>query len=270
MDSTTEVAVKRVIHLLADFENHTPSSADVARIRADEYRLWVFHGPHQNKFDASLVKAWQPLGNRVDFVQSSKHGKNALDFHIAFKLGVLHMSEQAAKRDVSYVVVSGDAGFDALFGYMRTLGCAVSRAGTIPEALAMSESPAQTVEPSVVTTSAQSLSARPSRGIIPAASTPRVPPKPRPALPKKAAAKSTPALRKTIADGDVATVRTALQSHPKSRPGDRAALEHYVVTRLGQKVTAKVAKAVIHQLEQQKVIAFDGKKLVYRDPTAKK
>lgn len=270
MNSKTEGPVKRVVHLLADFENHTPPSADVARIRSEEYRLWVFHGPHQNKFDASLVKAWQPLGDRVDFVQSSKHGKNALDFHIAFKLGVLHVNEQAVKRDASYVVVSEDAGFDPLFEYMRTLGCAVTRVGTIPEALALAGSPAPAAEPSVVTTPAPSPSPRPSRGIIPAASTPGPAPKPAPTPKKKATAKAAPALRKTIADGDVTIVRAGLLAHPKNRPGHRAALEHYVVTRLGHKVTVKVARAVIHHLEQQKVIAFDGKKAVYRDSRAKK
>ena len=250
--------MKRVVHLLADFENHTPSSSDVARIRSEEYRLWVFHGPHQNKFDASLVKAWQPLGDRVDFVQSSKHGKNALDFHIAFKLGELNVNERAVKREASYVVISEDAGFDPLFDYMRTLGCTVTRVGTIPEALALDGSPAAAAEASIRFEPAPSLSARPSRGIIPAASTPRAAPRPAAAPPKKAAAEAAPALRKTIADGDVVTILTALQSNPKSRPGDRPALERFVVTRLGQKVTVKVARAVIHQLEQQKVVAFDG------------
>jgi hypothetical protein len=261
--------VNRVVHLLVDFENLKPSPADVALVRSDAYRLWVFHGPHQNKFDATLVKAWQPLGDRVDFVQSSKQGKNALDFHIAFKLGVLHVHEHAGKRDASYVVVSGDGGFEPLFEYMRTLGCTVTRAGSIPEALAICQVPAQVRVPVAGTTPEASRRVRPSRGIIPAASTPKPAPKLATAPKKKAAATPTPALRKTIADGDVATVRTALQSNPKSRPGDRAALEQYVVTRLGQKVTVKVARAVIHQLEQQKVIAFDGKKVVYRDSKAK-
>ena len=47
---------------------HRGSSSAVARgqgaphtVRALQYRLWVFHGPHQNKFDAALVNACQPL-----------------------------------------------------------------------------------------------------------------------------------------------------------------------------------------------------------------
>ena len=270
MDSKADGIVKRVVHLLVDFENLKPPPVDVARVRSSEFRLWVFHGPHQNKFDADLVKAWQPLGERVDFVQSSKHGKNALDFHIAFKLGVLHVNEQAGKRDVSYVVVSGDGGFDPLFEYMRTLGCAVSRAGSIPDALAISESRAPLTAPSAAVTPLAPPVARPSRGIIPAASTSGPTAKPASAPKQKITAKATTARRATIADGDVETVLAGLRAHPKSRPGDRAALEHHVVARLGHKVTPKVARAVIHQLEQQKVIAFDGKKVVYRDLKAKK
>lgn len=270
MDSSTDRIVGRVVHLLVDFENLKPPPADVARVRSKEFRLWLFHGPHQNKFDADLVKAWQPLGERVDFVQSSKQGKNALDFHIAFKLGALHVSEQAAKRDASYVVVSGDSGFEPLFEYMKTLGCMVSRAGSIPEALKMSESPAPVAEPRVVTTRAPSPSQRQSRGIILAASTPRSASKPAAAPKTNAPAKAAPAHRKTIADGDVSTVMAEFRAHPRNRPGDRAALERYIVARLGNKITTAVAQAVIHQLEQQKVVTFDGKKIVYKVPKAKK
>ena len=125
------------LHLLVDFENLQPPPEHVARVRGESSHLWVFHGPHQNKFDAALVKAWQPLGDRVDFVQSSKHGKNALDFHIAFKLGELIADQRKTGRRASYVVVSGDGGFEPLFDYMRTQGCTVTRVGSIPDALAV-------------------------------------------------------------------------------------------------------------------------------------
>lgn len=255
-----------VVHLLVDFENLKPSPSDVACIRSERYRLWVFHGPHQNKFDADLVKAWQPLGERVGFVQSSKHGKNALDFHIAFKLGVLQFEDQAAQRKASYVVVSGDGGFEPLFEYMRMKECTVTRAGSIPEALAIPKPADSVVGSCVALAGSQTVSQRPSRGIIPV-----VPQKaPASAPKKKAVATAAPNLRKSIADGDVATVIAELRAHPKNRPGDRAALERYIVARLGYKVTPEVAKSVIRELEQQKIMSFDGKKVVYRVPKTKK
>jgi hypothetical protein len=266
MSSKANEKLRPVVHLLVDFENRKPSPSDVACIRSEEYRLWVFHGPHQNKFDADLVKAWQPLGGRVDFVQSSKHGKNALDFHIAFKLGVLQVEDRAAQRQASYVVVSGDGGFEPLFEYMRTRECTVTRAGSIAEALAIPIPANPVVGPGVAAATSQTVLQRPSRGIIPA-----VPQKvPASAPKKKAVAAAAPIVRKSIADGDVAAVIAELRAHPRNRPGDRAALERYIVARLGNKIAPEVAKVVIGELEQQKIVSFDGKKVAYRVPKAKK
>ncbi len=127
------------LHLLVDFENLQPPPEHVARVRGENSHLWVFHGPHQNKFDAAMVNAWKPLGDRLQLVQSSKNGKNALDFHIAYYLGVLYKQDVVASCRSSYIVVTGDGGFDALFDFMRGKGCAVDKAGSIPEALALAE-----------------------------------------------------------------------------------------------------------------------------------
>lgn len=266
MGSLTDGGTKADVHLLVDFENLKPSAADVALIRSGEYRLWVFHGPHQNKFDATLVKAWQPLGGRVDFVQSSKQGKNALDFHIAFKLGELFAGERKSGRRASYVVVSGDGGFDALIEYMRTQGCSVTLAGSIPAALTVPAPKELPVAPqSAALPIAQGLQ-RPSRGIIPAVSQPA----PASAPKKRAAATATPAVRSSVAQGDVQTIVAELRAHPKNRPGDRAALERYIVARLGNKITSVAAKAVVVALEEQTVVSFNGTKAAYKIPKAKK
>ena len=266
MGSLTDGATKADVHLLVDFENLKPSAADVTLIRSEEYRLWVFHGPHQNKFDAALVKAWQPLGGRVDFVQSSKQGKNALDFHIAFKLGELFADERKAGRRASYVVVSGDGGFEPLFEYMRSQGCAVTLAGSIPDALAVPAPKETRVAPAIAAPTMSLGVQRPSRGIIPAVSQPA----PATAPKKKAAAKAAPAARNSVVEGDVQTIIAELRTHPKNRPGDRAALERYIVARLGNKITAGAAKAVVLELEKQTVVSFNGTKAAYKVPKAKK
>jgi hypothetical protein len=257
MGAFADCGTKADVHLLVDFENLKPSAADVALIRSGEYRLWVFHGPHQNKFDAALVKAWQPLGGRVDFVQSSRQGKNALDFHIAFKLGELYADQGKSGRRASYVVVSGDGGFDALIEYMRTQGCAVSLAGSIPAALTVPAPKESPIAPSL----SQGL-LRPSRGIIPAVSQPSSTAVPK----KKAVAKAAPAVRSSVARGDVQTIIEELRAHPKNRPADRAALERYIVARLGNKITSGAAKTVVSGLEQQQVVSFDGTKATYMVP----
>jgi hypothetical protein len=206
------------------------------------------------------------LGARVDFVQSSRPGKNALDFHIAFKLGELFADERKSGRRASFVIVSGDGGFEALFEYMRTQGCAVSLAGSIPAALNVPALERAQVAPVSAATPISEGIQRPSRGIIPAVSqpTPAAPPK------KKAAAMAAPADRSSVAQGDVQTIIADLRAHPKNRPGDRAALERYIVARLGNKIKSGAAKTVVAGLEQQQVISFNGTKATYKIPKANK
>lgn len=250
--------MKPLTYLLVDFENGQPTAAEIALVRAAELRLWIFHGPHQNKFGADMVRAWQPLGEKVRFIQSSKAGKNALDFHIAFYLGVLHRENSTAARPARYVVVTGDGGFDAIFDHMQGLGSAVGKAASIPEALALAES----LRPAAKDGEAAAVqpAPRPSRGIIPAHD---------PAKVKKAGGTSTTSLRKTLAANDTETVLTELRAHPRNRPADRKALERYIVARLGNKVTVQVSQAVIKELERQGVVSFKGAKIDYKVPKAK-
>lgn len=61
-----------------------------------------------------------------------------------------------------------------------------------------------------------------------------------------------------------------LRAHPKNRPADRKALQRHIVSILGNKVTAKVSEAVIKALEQQQIVKFNGSKIEYKVPKAKK
>ena len=67
----------RLTYILFDFENVKPTAADFKLIRGADYRVLLFHGPHQNKFDADIVKALQPLGAQVDYEKGERAGKNA-------------------------------------------------------------------------------------------------------------------------------------------------------------------------------------------------
>ena len=130
-------------YILIDFENVQPTAADMGLIRGADYRVRLFHGPHQNRFDASMVKALQPLGSQLEYVQGELKGKNALDFQIAFYLGRL---VEACKASVSplakgtaFVIVSKDAGFDALVGPFRAVGYRAARTPTVADAIAFAE-----------------------------------------------------------------------------------------------------------------------------------
>ncbi len=269
--------MQSLIYLLIDFENLQPSAADVARIRGEEYRLWVFHGPHQKKFDAEIVKAWQPLGDQVHFIQSSRTGKNALDFHIAFSLGQLHQMNLAAKDAARYIVVSGDGGFESLFEHMRKIGCCVGKASSISEALGLTKKQ----QPESLPTQVPALTSTVSSPLVPAAplenrSTPAAkgqhapPAKARTTPEKTAAAPSSKALRKTLAADDVTKVFDYMRTHAKNRPAKRNTLERHVVSVLGNGVTVDVGRAVVDELERLSVVRFSGNKIEYTIPKTKK
>ncbi|MEY2855037.1 MAG: hypothetical protein RL030_2169 [Pseudomonadota bacterium] len=245
-----------ITHLFLDFENVEPPAKDIELVRGADMHLWIFRGPHQNKFDATLAQAWQPLGSQVHFVQSSKVGKNALDFHIAFCMGEAHRQDQYQRQKALYIVVSRDKGFDALFGYVRNLGSAIGRANSIPEALKLAAS----LSSQATTRSPQAVKAKNTPTQI-------VKQSPRPAA-KSVATKL--AIRATMAPGDVDKVVEDLRARPTHRPTDRKALEHQIISHLGHKVTGEVALQVIGKLERQGIVKFDGKKAVYQMPKGKR
>jgi hypothetical protein len=226
--------VSTALYLLVDFENVQPPPEDVARVRAGDHHLWVFHGPHQNKFDAAMVNAWKPLGDRLQLVQSAKPGKNALDFHIAYYLGVLHERDVIAKRRSMYVVVTGDGGFDVIFTHMRGQGCAVEKAGSIGEALALAK-----------------------RLQAPAKQAPEA---------NEIATPSAP--RGTLAEEDVGKIIAALALYSRNRPATRKKLEPYVLSQLNNKVTPAVAQAVVKRLIKRGVVTLAGEKVAYVLPSA--
>lgn len=253
--------MRTLVHLLVDFENVKPSAAEFARIRGDHFRLWIFRGPHQNKFDADMVEAWQPLGSSVKFIQCAKAGKNALDFHIAFCLGAAHCEDLAARRAASYVIVSKDGGFDALFEYARSEGCQVSKAPTLGAAL--DQLP---VNPSgdlpKVTADSKMLAAVPKTA---ARSTPKAPAAKKIAA-KKTAAKTASPRRTSLESDDVSKVVSALIAQPKNRPAKRETLEHHVVHLLANGVTEGVATAIVDRLVHDKVVSVAGTKVQYHLP----
>jgi len=240
--------LKPLTYLLIDFENVKPPATEVAQIRGDEFRLWIFRGPHQNKFDADMVEAWQPLGERVKFIQSAKSGKNALDFHIAFCLGLVHRENMAAQCPAQYIVVSKDGGFDALFEYARTEGCGVMKAATILDALSMVTSPRAQATNSTM---------QPENSPKPAIQ------KAKPPASAKKAAKAAVPKRTTPNADDAEKVAAFLRAQSTNRPAKRSTLEHHIVHILGNGVTEDVACAVVDQLEREQFLSIVNNKIKY-------
>jgi len=115
--------------LLVDLENI--QKIDLAAVPADA-RVRVFYGVTQKKIPTELVVQAQPLGTRLEWIKISGHGKNALDFHIAFYLG----QELTASPQSDCVILSRDTGFDPLVRHLLGRGYACRRVSSLESAFA--------------------------------------------------------------------------------------------------------------------------------------
>ena len=257
----------RLTYILIDFENVQPAAEDMSLIRGADYRVRLFHGPNQKRFDAGMVKALQPLGSQLEYIQGERRGKNALDFHIAFYLGRLveacKVSGSTNDKTAAFVIVSKDAGFDALLDPVRALGHRALRTPTIADALTFvkSKDSGATVE---------------SVGEFAAPAKPRaaktVPPK-TPAAPsvKKKAVKSAESAPPKVAKPDpYQRTLTHLQDHPNNRPSKTVTLERHLGTFLGKGTTQQAVKKVIDKLQTEGVVVVTGDKIAYHLPDVQK
>lgn len=230
-----------LIYVLIDFENVQPTAAELSLLRGPDVHVRLFHGPHQNKFDADVVKALQPLGTQVEYVQCDRKGKNALDFRIAFVLGRLVPEREGAvspeRRAATFVVVSKDGGFDELLDHLRSLGHGAFRVASVAHALGV-EKPASPATPP--TTKAKVPASKPTTTA---------------AKPKKAAANDP--WSKALAN---------LRDHPRNRPRTPAALQHHLKTLLGKDATDAKMQSIIARLEREGIVKSADGKIEYRLP----
>jgi len=87
-------------------------------------RLIIFCGKDQN----SLTFGEMPTGpgSQLRIVKVPDHGKNNLDFHLAFELGRLHQIEPAG---VEFHVLTNDKDLEKLLKHLRLLGRKCRRIG---------------------------------------------------------------------------------------------------------------------------------------------
>jgi len=249
-----------LIYVLVDYENVQPSAEDLGLIRGPNYRIRLFHGPNQNRFDAAMVKALQPLGSQLEYIQGERKGKNALDFHIAFYLGRLveacKVSDSASDKTTAFVIVSKDAGFDALLDPLQSLGHRAARRPTIADALAFATS-----KDSGATLDSVEKAAAPAKPRAAKATTPKIPAAP---SAKKGAKPAAPIPPKAAKPDPYQRTLTHLQDHPNNRPSKTAALERHLGTFLGKGTTQQAVKKVIDKLQAEGVVMVNGDKITYK------
>jgi len=258
-------------YFLVDFENVQPP--DLGLLCDPGYRVKFFHGPHQNKLDMDVVKALQPLGDRVEYIQSDRHGKNALDFHVAFYIGRLLEKHQANGKTARFVVVSKDRDFEPVLSHVRSLGYAARQVVTIRDALGagceeIKPAPIPAVDgPDPQAGVAALVAQRPQHAVLPApvASRARQEEKQeeKPPVPTLASTPKKSAPAKKPGAEVIEKVVEHLRTHPKNRPAKRETLERHIPSLLGGKASNATVEGVIGELVRLKIVAFKDKKVSY-------
>jgi hypothetical protein len=103
----------RTNFILVDFENVQPK--DIGLLKGGPFKVKVFLGPHQSKVPVALATALQTLGGDAEYVCLETAGNNAVDFHIAYYIGVLSSENPTAY----FHIISKDSGFDPLIKHLR-------------------------------------------------------------------------------------------------------------------------------------------------------
>lgn len=117
----------RINYILIDYENVQPPS--LANLDAEHFQVLLFLGSNQNKLSVDFAASIQRLGSRAEYIKVSGNGSNALDFHIAFHIGLL-----ASKNpDAYFHIISKDTGFDPLIKHLKERKILASRSKDIAD-----------------------------------------------------------------------------------------------------------------------------------------
>lgn len=117
----------RTNYVFIDYENvHVKSLLLLKKV---QFRVKVFLGPNNTKLPVELVLAMQELGERGEYIVLETPGVNALDFHIAYYLGVLATADPLA----FFHIISKDTGFDTLIKHLKAKKIYSARSASIEE-----------------------------------------------------------------------------------------------------------------------------------------
>jgi hypothetical protein len=113
--------------VLVDFENVQPK--DFGLLKDGPFKVKLFLGPNQTKIPVALAASLQCLGSSVEYVVLESAGSNALDFHIAYYVGLLSADDPSA----FFHIISKDSGFDPLIKHLKGKKIFAQRSACIAE-----------------------------------------------------------------------------------------------------------------------------------------
>ena len=108
-------------YVLIDFENVHPKNLEL--LTQHPFKVYVFVGENQAKIPFDLADSMQLLGKDARYIKITGNGQNALDFHIAYYIGLL----AAKEPDASFHIISKDKGFDPLVRHLKEKKIRVQR-----------------------------------------------------------------------------------------------------------------------------------------------
>lgn len=138
----------RTNYVLIDYENVQPGNLSL--LVGDHFRVKVFVGQSQASVPFTLAAAMQSFGERGQYIKISGHGRDALDFHIAYYIGRI----SAVEDNAFFHIISKDTGFDPLLAHLKENGVLAKRSASIdaiPILRALSEAPRDEQLDAVVT-----------------------------------------------------------------------------------------------------------------------
>ena len=243
--------------VLVDFENVQPT--DVGLLKDGPFKIKIFLGSNQAKVPVSLASALQSLGSNAEYVILETAGKNALDFHIAYYLGVMSGEDKSAY----FHVISKDTGFDPLIKYLKGRKISVNRSvciGDIPY-----------FKPGSTSVDLITLVAAAPTATVPIVSVPAPPKAPKPVAPKAPAAKASkplvPSIVEVIPDLQIKMAIADLVKRKSSKPLTEKTLISTLHALFKKELSDKQLTKLVLVLRTRGVVKVEGTKITYNLPS---
>ncbi len=115
-------------YVLVDYENVQPKN--LTSLHEEYFQIYVFVGAQQTRLEFALADAMHKLGTeRSRFIKVTQSRQSALDFYIAYYVGVL----ATRNADAYFHVISKDKGFDPLIEHLNAEGINAYRRESIAD-----------------------------------------------------------------------------------------------------------------------------------------
>ena len=133
--SAASAKVIRTNHIFVDFENI--HEIDLALVAGKPAIVYLILGEKHQKLAVEIAEQFLKVPQQIRLIKAGKSGNNALDFVLAYHVGV----ESVADPKGYFHIVSRDTGFDALIVHLKTLHVFARRDESFAKAFEASERP---------------------------------------------------------------------------------------------------------------------------------